>query len=45
MAEFRENSEMKVQQISCENDNCAHYINKHNWVKVGKPLPFARKKT
>lgn len=28
MAELSETSEKKMQQITCENDNCAHYISK-----------------
>lgn len=30
MAELSETSEKKVQQITCENDNCAHYISKRH---------------
>ena len=30
MAELSETSEKKMQQITCENDNCAHYISKRN---------------
>lgn len=30
MAELSETSEKKMQQITCENDNCAHYISKRH---------------